>query len=43
MRSFGGELAFVPGSLAAPSGDEFNVIVARFPLTDGRETDQYLF
>ena len=43
MRSFGGELSFVPGSLAAPTGPEFQVVVARFPLTDGTETDGYIF
>ena len=43
MRSFGGELSFAPGSLAEPTGAEFNVTVARFPLTDGSETDRYIF
>ena len=43
MRSFGGELSFAPGSLAQPTGAEFNVTVARFPLTDGSETDRYIF
>eukprot|EP00952_Eustigmatos_sp_NYUAD-ZCMA_P006848 29270-Eustigmatos_ZCMA.PRE.1 len=31
--TFGGELIFVPGSLTRPEGSEFNVTVARFPLT----------
>jgi len=43
MRSFGGELSFVPGSLAEPSGEEFSVTVARFPLSDGSEADRYIF
>jgi hypothetical protein len=43
MRSFGGELSFVPGSLAEPTGEEFNVTVARFPLSDGSEADRYIF
>jgi len=30
--SFEGEVTFVPGSLRAPTGDEFQVKVARFPL-----------
>lgn len=30
--SFGGELLFVPGSLQEPQGQEFEVIVGRFPL-----------
>ncbi len=43
MRSFGGELTFVPGTYAEPTGEEFNVVVARFPLSDGTETDQFFF
>jgi hypothetical protein len=32
-KSFGGELTFVPGSLARPSGPAFHVAVARFTMT----------
>jgi F-box protein 3 len=39
--SFEGELLFVPGSLEEPTGDEFKVAVAQFPLTCG--ADEYLF
>ena len=30
--SFGGRLRFVPGTLAAPLGPAFDVIVGRFPM-----------
>lgn len=43
MRSFGGELTFVPGTLRQPAGEEFNVTVARFPLSDGAEPEGFLF
>ena len=43
MRSFGGELTFVPGTLRQPAGQEFKVTVARFPLSDGAEPEGFLF
>ena len=39
--SFEGSIDFVPGSLEAPTGEEFAVAVPRFPLLVG--ADEYLF
>ncbi|EOD39080.1 hypothetical protein EMIHUDRAFT_223966 [Emiliania huxleyi CCMP1516] len=40
--SFEGSIDFVPGSLEAPTGEEFAVAVPRFPLLVGADEDLWL-
>ena len=38
--AFEGEITMVPGSLEQPTGEEFNIRVARFPL--GCQPDEFI-
>ena len=40
MVSFEGEIALVPGSIETPTGDEFRIVVERFPL--GVTPDEFI-
>ena len=39
--TFEGEISMVPGTIAAPQGDEFRIAVARFPIACG--PDEFMF